>query len=362
MKRHSTVASILAVLLLFGGLTAIPARSGATTLGGPDGPSTKTAVPSKNDIVTKYLTDCRTKPFKAGDCDKTRKDAIEILKEDLRTLGSSAQRTYLPAVLDVFMSEEPVLRIAAADAIGMIGPQDADVDLLAPLANDPVPDVRRAVSQALSRGKGSAVSLLGKRAVPLRDGMMPETPPDAAKLGLLVAPNSAYWFDSSDPLVGRASYLVKNLSEATAFYKGKAKKGPIPWEEFREQYSDQLQDEDEAMNLAASSQIETLKPPDPTNMEAFIEYMQKITSVGTRQGGRLLLDLYHPEFFGSPTVYVLEERQIGRRKYPTRFVVLYQDLALKKPGYRLSWTTASDETIKKAQAASLSEEGDGSAK
>ena len=31
----------------------------------------------------------------------------------------------------------------------------------------------------------------------------------------------------------------------------------------------------------------------------------------------------------------LEERQIGQRSYPTRYVVLYQDQALRRPGYRL---------------------------
>jgi hypothetical protein len=55
-------------------------------------------------------------------------------------------------------------------------------------------------------------------------------------------------------------------------------------------------------------------------------------------------------------VYVLEERQIGQRSYPTRYVVVYQELAFKRPGYRLNWTTAPDSAIKTAQAASLAEE------
>ena len=33
---------------------------------------------------------------KEGNCDKLRKDAVEILKEDLHTLGSSTNRTYMP--------------------------------------------------------------------------------------------------------------------------------------------------------------------------------------------------------------------------------------------------------------------------
>lgn len=41
------------------------------------------------------------------------------------------------------------------------------------------------------------------------------------------------------------------------------------------------------------------------------------------------------------------------RNYPTRYVVLYQDQAFKRPGYRLSWMTVPDNAIKTAQAALL---------
>ena len=55
----------------------------------------------------------------------------------------------------------------------------------------------------------------------------------------------------------------------------------------------------------------------------------------------------------SPTVYVLEELQIGSLSYPTRYVVLYQDLALKRPGFRLCWMTVPDEAIKLEQAKTI---------
>ena len=70
----------------------------------------------------------------------------------------------------------------------------------------------------------------------------------------------------------------------------------------------------------------------------------------------MYLDSYQPTLFGSPTVYVLEERQIGQRSYPIRYVVLYQEQAFKRPGYRLSWMTVPDDTIKTAQAVSIAEE------
>jgi len=312
----------------------------------------------KDEVVDTFLANCVGKGTNAANCEKLRKGFIEILKEDVLRLGSTADRKYLPKILRMFTSEAE-LRIAAADAIGMIGPQDSDVDALTPLTNDPVPDVRHAVANMLRQGKGTALALLKERFIPLRTGRTPDKPIDAAKFGLPIAPNSFYLFDSSDASVGRLSYVTKHMNEIAAFYKAKAKKGPFPLQEFKDKYRYQLQDEDEAMNHAqqeAGKEIENMQPPDPTNVQAYTEYMEKIVSVGARQGGRILLDSYEPKLFGSPTVYVLEERTIGHRSYPTRYVVLYQELALRWPGYRLSWMTVSDDTIKSAQVTSLDEE------
>lgn len=322
-------------------------------------PAAGSAPSPKTALVKKYLDDCRDKTSKDGSCDKLRKDAIEILSDDLHTLGSSADRAYLLSILPVFKSDAVELRIAAADAVGMIGPQDLDVDLLIPLTNDPVPDVRQAVSQMISQGKGSALSLLKQRIMPMRTGRTPDKPADPAKLGLPIAPNSLYLFDSSDESLGRLSYVAKNMNEATAFFKGKAKKGPFQLQEFKDKYRFQFQDEEEAIRRARETeakQMENSKPPDPTNVQAYTEFMQKIASAGARHGGRILLDSYQPALFGAPAVYVLEERQIGKRSYPTRYVVLYQEQALRKPGYRLAWMTAPDSTIKEVQEASLQEE------
>ena len=327
---------------------------------GMPGDSSAESEPSPKDtLVKKYVTGCQAKPYKEENCEQITKNAIEILKEDLQTLGSSADPNFIPLLVKLFRSKEPVLRIAVADAIGMIGPQDSDVDALIPLTNDPVPDVRRAVMQMVAHGKGPALALLRQRIVFSRSGASPEQPPDPAKLGLTVAPNSAYFFDSSDPALGRASYLTKG-TDATGFFKGKAKKGPYKWEEFRQQYRYQLKDEEESLNQAqqaAGKKLENEKPPDPANVQAFMEYMQRIQAVSTQGNAmRLAFDAYQSNLYGTPTVYVLEERQIGQRNYPTRYVVLYQELALKQPGYRLGWTTVPDDALKAAQVASLKEQ------
>lgn len=314
---------------------------------------------SKDEIVKRYVETCPGGQAGDGGCEKLKKEAVEILKDDLLTLGSSANRAYLMSILPVFAREEPELRIAAADALGMIGPQDGDAELLAPLANDPVPDVRRAVWQMLSHGKGNAIRLLGERVQSPRTGLSPETPPDAAKFGLSVAPGSTYLFYGSDPALGRLSYTVTGANETAAFFKAKAKKGPYKLEEFQELFRYALRDEEHAMDQAlnaAAKQLQDIKPPDPTNAQVFMAHMEKLQSAQVAQTVRRLLDTYPPRIFTSPTVYVLEERQIGPRSYPTRYVVLYQDHALKQPGYRLSWMTVSDEAIKAVQVATLKDE------
>jgi len=359
MKQILPLTSATTTGLLVLWLVTLPGPAWATSLPGEGTPPVTAPSPSpRGETVKKYLAGCRSKPVKEANCDLLRKGAVEILKEDLHTLGSSADRTYMPTILKVFKSDETVLRIAAADAIGMIGPQDQDVDLLVPVTNDPVPDVRQAVAQMISRGKGSAIALLGQRTMSMRTGLMPETPADPVKYSMPVAPESAYLFYASDSAAGRLSYVTKGMDGTTAFFKGKAKKGPFKLEEFQEKYRYQLQDEQQAREKAQDEkgkQLEHVKP-DPTNPKALMEFMEKAQSVQAGGITMMLLDSYDAKLFGGPTVYILEERQIGQRSYPTRYVVLYQDQALKRPGYRLSWMTVPDNAIKTAQIASLVEE------
>jgi hypothetical protein len=338
----------------------LPVPTWAASAPGGGTPPGKATVSPKDETVDKFLGSCLTAGAKAPDCDKLKKDALAIIKEDVLRLGSTANRAYLPNIIRMFYSDDVELRLASAHAIGMIGPQDSDVDKLAGLTNDPVPDVRQAVSNMLSQGKGTALALLKQRVVHLRTGREVEKPADPAKFSMLVAPDSVYLFDSSDASKGRLSYVVRK-GDAASFFKAKAKKGPFKWDQFREQYRYQLKDEDEAMDKAqqaAGDQLVSEQPPDPaTNMEAYVAYMQKLGSVSTQGSmGRAYFDNYQANLYGAPTVYVLEERQIGQRSYPTRYVVVYQELAFRRPGYRLAWTTVPDAALKTAQATSLAEE------
>jgi hypothetical protein len=234
------------------------------------------------------------------------------------------------------------------------------VNLLLPYTNDRVPDVRHAVANMISQGKGKALELLKERIFPIRTGREVEKPVDPAKYSMPVAPDSIYLFDSSDAAKGRLSYVTRKKSDPLPFFKAKAKKGPYKWDQFKELYRYQIQDEDEALNQAqraAGKKLESEKPPDPANVQAYTEYMQRIASISTQGSmGKMYFDAYQPTLYGDPTVYVLEERQIGQRSYPIRYAVIYQELAFKRPGYRLAWTTVPDEALKAAQIASLKEQ------
>lgn len=360
-EARSAIITGLVLFAFFCHCDLLLAASPSTAGQQPAAAAQASAEDPVNPTVVKYLRECGGTAAKEASCDKLSNDFVAILKEDLLTLGATADRKYIPDIVRLFRKRHEVeLRLAAADAIGMIGPQDQDVRILAPLVNDPVPDVRHAVSNMLVHGKGNAVALLKQRAIPLRTGREAEKPVDPAQFSLPAVPNSVYLFDSSDATKGRLSYVAKGKSDPAQFFKAKAKKGPYKWEQFRELYRFQLQDEEEALNQAQraeAKQLENQKPPDPTNMQAFLEYTQRLQSVSMQGSmGRMYFDNYQPSLYGSPTVYVLEERQIGQRSYPTRYVVVYQELVFKQPGYRLAWTTVPDSAIKTVQATSLAEE------
>ena len=350
MKTPLTIILVMAVAVLIPGFAVATSLSGKGPVTDPSSnPPPQPPPLTKRQVVKKYVKSCGKKPAKEANCDTLRKEVVGIVKDSLHTLGSSTKRAYVPTIVKFFKNDEVVLRIAAADAMGMIGPQDQDVDALATSANDPVPDVRRAVAQAIMHGKGSVITLLGRRVASSQQktGLTPDVPPDASKFSMPVAPDTTPLFYEGDPTLG------------------KAKKGPLKLDEFQGTYRYQLQDEQEALDKATEAEIKKLeqeKMPDPANLQATTEYFQKLQSATVKRMATMIRQQFQPEFFGAPTVYVLEERQIGQRSYPTRYVVLYQDLVLKRPGYRLSWSTVSDDAIRAAQVASLKEQKEGEAR
>lgn len=110
----------------------------------------------EDQVVNAYLHSCveGAKPDKG--CDKLRQEAVPIIKEDVLTLGASADPAHLRVLAEILQSDEPELRTAAADAIGMIGPTPAETPALAEAFNDQVPTVRTAAYMALEQSRDPA--------------------------------------------------------------------------------------------------------------------------------------------------------------------------------------------------------------
>ena len=368
MASVSSVPQSLLVLL-FIGVTMIPSQGYTTSLkGSAPRPDFSKAAGPKDTVVRKYIADCVGKPVKDPNCDKIAKEAIEILKEDVLTVGASADDVYFPILQKIFFKSDVLdLRLAAVDAIGMIGPTDRDLGQLTRMANDPVPDVRKAVGGLLNRINTPAVAFFNQRAgagLGIRSGQTPDTPADPAKYSMPVAPNSTYLFYASAAQHGRLTYVdEKGPDSAAAFFKGKAKKGPMKLEEFNQLYQYQLRDEEEARDKiwkqasdASDKQMKVVEKDMTSNPQAALEVIMKQQGEQAVKTMMEIDDRYQAERYDSPKVIVLEERQIGQRSYPTRYVVLYLDKALRKAGYRLSWMTVPDGAIKAAQVASLARE------
>jgi hypothetical protein len=88
--------------------------------------------------------------------EQTRDDAVRILREDILTMGATADQSHLPVLAKVLRSKEPDLREAAANAIGMIGPTVNETNALAQALKDAEAPVARAARRALEASRDPA--------------------------------------------------------------------------------------------------------------------------------------------------------------------------------------------------------------
>jgi hypothetical protein len=91
---------------------------------------------------------------------ETRDGAVRILREDILTMGATADQGHLPTLAKVLRSKEPDLREAAANAIGMIGPTANETSALGQLLRDPVAPVAQAARHALEASRDPAARQL----------------------------------------------------------------------------------------------------------------------------------------------------------------------------------------------------------
>lgn len=130
---------------------AVSSTVATTAVAPTSAPAPKTAdgrEEEKNQVVRQFVM--RTIGAQ-DDSDKAlHARAVTILARDIDTLGASAQPEYVPLLVSALASPEPELRAAAADAIGMIGPTEAEKPPLTKLLNDRSPQVVKAAKRALA--------------------------------------------------------------------------------------------------------------------------------------------------------------------------------------------------------------------
>jgi hypothetical protein len=155
----------------------------------------------------------------------------------LRGLGQRRDPAARPLAIEAAATGYPVLRAAAAEALGELSSAPEDTPVLAELLDDPVPAVRAAALRTLRRSVDETGRLLARRAEVFTrveiEGDEPETPPAAKALGVPLPPDAVFLFFASDPAAGRYAFATAlPPAQALAALRGR---GPYTPEQFKDQ-------------------------------------------------------------------------------------------------------------------------------
>lgn len=355
-----------------GDLVNLFSRPRQSAPGPPAGPASASGrkEDSERDAIVKSFTEAvRPAGTAKGPGEDLRNEAVRILKEDLRTLGSGADPKDLPLLTKILRSDEAELRAAAADAMGMIKPTAAWTPGLLKALNDPVPAVRGAARRALGASPDQSARLVVERARREQGtGMVPEPVPDSRALGAPVYPGATFLFFASDLGAGKGAFeTAEPFAKVVGFYGTAGKRPAMGPREFAQAYSSprgepppagraKLQ-EIQARLLRASQELvaafqragQAGKSSDTTPeikaKEAEIRDLQaELRKVGDevhkeeleRMTGELVAAEYeNQQLIGSPIFVVLEETMSGIGRRPSRFVVVFEDRALQRTGFVL---------------------------
>jgi len=298
------------------------------------GVGTSTQDEDKAKTVKAFVQYCQGQTKSSPECEKIRKEAVSILKEDLLTLGSSADKSKSPLLVNVLRSNEAELRAAAADALGMIRPTPAEVPALMKALNDSVPLVRQSVRAALqskTEPSPAADILIRKANKDKRKDMEPDPIPQEGRLGVTVYSGATYLYYASDLAAGRIAFATSDSVEKVLnFYSAQAKGPSMTADQFNKAYKEKptgsaQQEMGKAMMERMMKAVQEGKNPQELQAEMLKGFT---TELPTREYS-------DRELYGSPVFLVLEESDLGGMKRPVRFVAVFQDRGLNQTGFVL---------------------------
>ncbi|HSM50644.1 MAG TPA: HEAT repeat domain-containing protein [Thermoanaerobaculia bacterium] len=135
---------------------------------------------------------------------------------------------------------DPILRAAAATALGTPFADPASTPVLAELADDPVPAVRAAALHALSGSQDPRAQQLVQRLRAVDSGAderseTAEAAPPASKMGVPLPANAVFLHFGSTPAEGRYAWFTSDAPAKVLAALAAKGRGPLTAAEFREQ-------------------------------------------------------------------------------------------------------------------------------
>lgn len=288
----------------------------------------------KDAVVASYIQYCRDQARRDARCERHRKEAVQILKEDILTIGSSADPAHLGMLGKVLRSDEPELRAAAADAMGMIRPTPVETPALVKAATDPAAPVQYAALRALEASQDPAARLVPQRARLQRGGQAGSgAVPDAKALGVPVYAGASFVHFASDMSQGRAAFVTADpVAKVLSFYSARARRPAMRAEQFTQAYPAKPKGGDAAEQQMGMEMVKRMmqamqEGKSPEEMQA--EIMKSVAGMATELPVQEYAD---QTLYGAPMFVVLEETALGGITKPARYVVVFEDRALRQTG------------------------------
>ncbi|MGF1626415.1 MAG: HEAT repeat domain-containing protein [Alphaproteobacteria bacterium] len=283
-------------------------------------------------------------------CRALQEQIADHAAQSLLVVGASGQRAAaVEAVRDFADWPQPMVRYAAATALGGLHPAAEDTLVLARLLNDPVPAVRAAARSSLNVSSDPAARRLVERSLE-RQGiaMVPDGPlvdPAALPVALPAGLEPVRFTDDAED--GVAAF-VTDASPETVLAEFAAKLGeqPLGLDALAALYGApadaptlDVNDPMAVMQFMIELQERVADLPEDQQQAAYLAAMQELAGAsGELEQDTAPLDRWRDtRLYGDPMTVLLPADPAVPSPFPTRIAVVYHDVTLDRTGFALQW-------------------------